>query len=48
MNVITFPNSLYRLHQPFVPVGDQPAAIAQLVEGAATEFKVPGSNKTAN
>jgi len=33
MNVITFPNSPYRLHQPFEPAGDQPTAIAQLVEG---------------
>ena len=33
MNVVTFPDSPYRLHQPFEPAGDQPTAIAQLVEG---------------
>jgi excinuclease ABC subunit B len=29
----TFPDSPYLLHQPFEPAGDQPTAIAQLVEG---------------
>src|SRR3989339_508244 len=33
MNIITFPDSPYQLHQPFSPAGDQPTAIAQLVEG---------------
>ena len=31
--VITFPDSPYKLHQPFPPAGDQPTAIEQLVEG---------------
>ncbi|HQS59706.1 MAG: excinuclease ABC subunit B [Gallionellales bacterium 35-53-114] len=48
----TFPNSPYRLHQPFEPAGDQPAAIAQLVEGIRdglsfqTLLGVTGSGKT--
>ncbi len=48
----TFPNSPYRLHQPFEPAGDQPAAIAQLVEGIEdglsfqTLLGVTGSGKT--
>ncbi|MDH4285311.1 MAG: DEAD/DEAH box helicase family protein, partial [Gallionellaceae bacterium] len=52
MNVITFPNSPWRLHQPFEPSGDQPAAIAQLVEGVEdglafqTLLGVTGSGKT--
>ncbi len=52
MNVITFPNSPYRLHQPFEPAGDQPTAIAQLVEGVndglsfQTLLGVTGSGKT--
>jgi excinuclease ABC subunit B len=52
MNVITFPNSPYQLHRPFEPAGDQPAAIAQLVEGIAdglsfqTLLGVTGSGKT--
>ena len=33
MAIITFPNSPFILHQPFEPAGDQPTAIAQLVEG---------------
>lgn len=47
-----FPNSPYLLHQPFDPAGDQPAAIAQLVEGinAGLSFQtllgVTGSGKT--
>jgi excinuclease ABC subunit B len=32
-NVITFPNSPFKLHQPFPPAGDQPTAIEGLVEG---------------
>ena len=31
--VVTFPNSPFRLHQPFPPSGDQPEAIDKLVEG---------------
>ncbi len=48
----TFPNSPYRLHQPFEPAGDQPSAIAQLVEGIndglsfQTLLGVTGSGKT--
>ncbi len=52
MNIITFPDSPYRLHQPFEPAGDQPVAIAQLVEGIndglsfQTLLGVTGSGKT--
>ncbi|MDD4929869.1 MAG: excinuclease ABC subunit UvrB [Gallionella sp.] len=52
MNIITFPASPYRLHQPFEPAGDQPTAIAQLVEGIndglafQTLLGVTGSGKT--
>ena len=52
MTTITFPDSPYRLHQPFEPAGDQPAAIAQLVEGLndglafQTLLGVTGSGKT--
>jgi len=52
MSVVTFPNSPFRLHQPFEPAGDQPAAIAQLVEGIndglayQTLLGVTGSGKT--
>ena len=52
MNIITFPNSPYRLYQPFAPAGDQPTAIAQLVEGIndglsfQTLLGVTGSGKT--
>ncbi len=52
MTIKTFPNSPYRLHQPFEPAGDQPAAIAQLVEGIRdglsyqTLLGVTGSGKT--
>ena len=52
MNIITFPNSPYRLHQPFAPAGDQPTAIVQLVEGIhdglsfQTLLGVTGSGKT--
>ena len=48
----TFPNSPYILHQPFEPAGDQPVAIAQLVEGLRdglsfqTLLGVTGSGKT--
>ncbi len=52
MNIKTFPNSPYRLHQPFEPAGDQPTAIAQLIEGIEdglsfqTLLGVTGSGKT--
>jgi excinuclease ABC subunit B len=48
----TFPNSPYRLHEPFAPSGDQPEAIAALVEGIRdglafqTLLGVTGSGKT--
>jgi excinuclease ABC subunit B len=49
---VTFPNSPYRLYQPFPPAGDQPAAIDKLVEGIndglfyQTLLGVTGSGKT--
>ena len=33
MEVIQYPNSPFKLHQPFPPAGDQPTAIAGLLEG---------------
>ncbi|MFZ5457060.1 MAG: excinuclease ABC subunit UvrB [Pseudomonadota bacterium] len=50
--LLTFDNSPYRLHQPFPPAGDQPGAIAKLVEGIddglmfQTLLGVTGSGKT--
>ncbi|WP_454775759.1 excinuclease ABC subunit UvrB [Janthinobacterium tructae] len=50
--IISFPDSPFKLHQPFSPAGDQPAAIAQLSEGIAdglafqTLLGVTGSGKT--
>ncbi|MBC7207724.1 MAG: excinuclease ABC subunit UvrB [Methyloversatilis sp.] len=50
--MLTFDNSPYRLHQPFPPAGDQPGAIAKLVEGIddglmfQTLLGVTGSGKT--
>ena len=50
--IVTFPNSPYKLHQPFEPAGDQPEAIAKLMEGIAdglafqTLLGVTGSGKT--
>ena len=50
--LVSFPNSPYRLFQPFAPAGDQPAAIAKLVEGIddglffQTLLGVTGSGKT--
>jgi excinuclease ABC subunit B len=47
-----FPNSPYRLHPPFAPAGDQPAAIEALAEGVRdglafqTLLGVTGSGKT--
>ena len=49
---VTFPNSPFRLFQPFPPAGDQPTAIAQLIEGIEdglayqTLLGVTGSGKT--
>src|SRR5512134_22290 len=48
----TFPNSPYRLHQPFAPAGDQLEAIEKLAEGVRdglafqTLLGVTGSGKT--
>ena len=50
--IVTFPDSPYRLHQPFPPAGDQPLAIDKLVEGIEdglsfqTLLGVTGSGKT--
>ncbi len=50
--LISFPDSPYRLFQPFAPAGDQPAAISKLVEGIddglffQTLLGVTGSGKT--
>jgi excinuclease ABC subunit B len=50
--LITFPDSPFRLHQPFAPAGDQPEAIRKLVEGLEdglafqTLLGVTGSGKT--
>ena len=49
---VEFPNSSYHLYQPFLPAGDQPAAIDGLVEGIhdglsfQTLLGVTGSGKT--
>src|SRR6476646_2059782 len=49
---VTFPNSAYKLYQPFPPAGDQPVAINKLVEGVEdglfyqTLLGVTGSGKT--
>jgi excinuclease ABC subunit B len=49
---LTFPNSPFRLHQPFAPAGDQPEAIDKLTEGVRdglafqTLLGVTGSGKT--
>ena len=50
--ISTFPNSSYKLHQPFEPAGDQPEAINKLMEGITdglsfqTLLGVTGSGKT--
>lgn len=50
--LVTYPGSPFRLHQPFPPAGDQPTAIASLVEGLSdglsyqTLLGVTGSGKT--
>jgi excinuclease ABC subunit B len=52
MDVVTFPGSPFRLHQPFAPAGDQPQAIEKLVAGIddglafQTLLGVTGSGKT--
>ncbi|MEN9865898.1 MAG: Excinuclease subunit, partial [Pseudomonadota bacterium] len=52
VNVVTFPHSPFKLHQPFAPAGDQPEAISKLVEGIEdglsfqTLLGVTGSGKT--
>ena len=50
--IVTYPNSPYQLYKPFEPSGDQPEAIAGLVEGLGdglafqTLLGVTGSGKT--
>ncbi len=50
--IVTFPDSPYKLYQPFAPAGDQPQAIDKLVEGIGdglsyqTLLGVTGSGKT--
>jgi excinuclease ABC subunit B len=50
--IVTFPNSKYQLHQPFLPAGDQPKAIDKLTEGINSGMRfqtllgVTGSGKT--
>ncbi len=50
--IALFPNSPFRLHQPFPPAGDQPQAIEHLVDGVEdglawqTLLGVTGSGKT--
>ncbi len=50
--IVTFPDSPFQLYQPFAPAGDQPEAIAKLVEGIEdglsfqTLLGVTGSGKT--
>ncbi|MCX7174865.1 MAG: excinuclease ABC subunit UvrB [Proteobacteria bacterium] len=50
--MIDFPASPFRLHQPFLPAGDQPEAISRLIEGIndglmyQTLLGVTGSGKT--
>ncbi len=50
--LITYPNSPFKLHQPFAPAGDQPQAIEKLLEGLndglsmQTLLGVTGSGKT--
>ena len=52
MPLVTYPDSPYKLNQPFPPAGDQPQAIAKLVEGIndglafQTLLGVTGSGKT--
>ncbi|WP_066567215.1 excinuclease ABC subunit UvrB [Snodgrassella sp. CFCC 13594] len=52
MDIIEYPNSPFKLHRPFPPAGDQPTAIAGLLEGLEdglayqTLLGVTGSGKT--
>src|SRR5471032_2093073 len=52
MQVVAYPGSPFKLHQPFAPAGDQPQAIDKLVEGIndglafQTLLGVTGSGKT--
>ncbi|WP_373753881.1 DEAD/DEAH box helicase family protein, partial [Neisseria weixii] len=52
MQIIQYENSPFKLHQPFPPAGDQPTAIAGLLEGLSdglsyqTLLGVTGSGKT--
>src|SRR5688572_11309886 len=52
MEVLSFPDSPFRLHQSFAPAGDQPQAIEKLIEGLndglsfQTLLGVTGSGKT--
>jgi excinuclease ABC subunit B len=52
MPLLTYPNSPFKLNQPFAPAGDQPAAIEKLIEGIndglafQTLLGVTGSGKT--
>lgn len=52
MNLIEYPNSQFKLNQTFEPAGDQPTAIAGLIEGLSDGLKyqtllgVTGSGKT--
>jgi excinuclease ABC subunit B len=52
MDVVTYPESPFRLHRPFAPAGDQPQAIEKLIEGIEdglayqTLLGVTGSGKT--
>jgi excinuclease ABC subunit B len=52
MPLITYPDSAFKLHQPFAPAGDQPEAIEKLIEGFndglafQTLLGVTGSGKT--
>jgi len=51
-SVVRFPDSPFKLHKPFEPAGDQPAAIEKLIEGIEdglmfqTLLGVTGSGKT--
>lgn len=51
-NIIEYPGSPFKLHRPYPPAGDQPAAIAHLLEGlddglsSQTLMGVTGSGKT--
>ncbi|MGH8694051.1 MAG: DEAD/DEAH box helicase family protein, partial [Burkholderiales bacterium] len=50
--LVTFPKSPFRLYRPFEPAGDQPEAIAKLIDGLGdglayqTLLGVTGSGKT--